>query len=115
MIGWERASAHSSRWGEGIALVTHDECWFNSNDDANYQWIEDGETVLKKKGQGQGLMVSDLFCACHGPIRFGDDETRKIMLPGKNREGRWRSENMIVSYREKQHPNCIGLFLLAQS
>ncbi|ODQ74049.1 hypothetical protein LIPSTDRAFT_69589 [Lipomyces starkeyi NRRL Y-11557] len=31
------------------------ECWFNSNDYANHQWIEDGETVLKKKCQRETL------------------------------------------------------------
>ncbi|KAK9312233.1 hypothetical protein V1522DRAFT_414341 [Lipomyces starkeyi] len=48
-------------------------------------------------------MVSDLFCALHGPIWFGDDEARKIMFPRKNREGWWRSENMICQLQKTTH------------
>ncbi|ODQ69436.1 hypothetical protein LIPSTDRAFT_187160 [Lipomyces starkeyi NRRL Y-11557] len=47
-----------------------DEWYFHSNDDNAITWTERGESIIKKKGQGLGLMVSDFYCACHGPLRF---------------------------------------------
>ncbi|KAK9482897.1 hypothetical protein V1527DRAFT_474827 [Lipomyces starkeyi] len=74
-----------------IVLITHDECYFNSNDDNAVTWTERGESIIKKKGQGLGLMVSDFYCACHGPLRFEQHTSRVILEPGKNRDGYWKS------------------------
>jgi hypothetical protein len=49
-----------------IVLVTHDECYFNSNDDPAVTWKAHDESVIKKKGQRMGLMLSEFYCACHG-------------------------------------------------
>ncbi|KAK9359678.1 hypothetical protein V1504DRAFT_457248 [Lipomyces starkeyi] len=31
-----------------IVLVTHDECYFHSNDDDAVTWTENGESIIKK-------------------------------------------------------------------
>ncbi|KAK9241586.1 hypothetical protein V1506DRAFT_550303 [Lipomyces tetrasporus] len=87
-----------------VVLVTHDECYFNSNDDVTITWTEKGESTIKKKGQGLGLMVSDFYCACHGSPRFDDQYAREIIEPVRivtasgfpmtwynNLEGPWKS------------------------
>ncbi|KAK9315229.1 hypothetical protein V1524DRAFT_430386 [Lipomyces starkeyi] len=66
-------------------LVTHDECYFSSNDDNVC------ESVIKK---GLGLIVSDFYCACHGPLRFENQYARTIIEPGKHRDGYWTSDHM---------------------
>ena len=39
-------------------IVTHDECIFYSNDSQQSMWLQEGESVLKKKGNGGSIMVS---------------------------------------------------------
>ncbi|KAJ8101608.1 hypothetical protein POJ06DRAFT_237718 [Lipomyces tetrasporus] len=65
-----------------VVLVTHDECYFNSNDDVTITWTEKGESTIKKNGQGLGL-ISDFYCACHGSLRFDDQYAREIIEPGR--------------------------------
>ncbi|KAK9376167.1 uncharacterized protein V1513DRAFT_440909 [Lipomyces chichibuensis] len=67
-----------------IVLVTRDECYFNSNDDVAITWTAKGESIIKKKGQGLGLMVSDFYCACHGSLQFDSQYAREIIEPGKD-------------------------------
>ncbi|KAK9319348.1 hypothetical protein V1517DRAFT_357936 [Lipomyces orientalis] len=82
--------------------VTHDECYFNSNDDVSATWIESGESIIKK-GQGLGLMVSDFYCACRGSIQFEGQYAREIIEPCKNSNGFWGSEdwsdNLVSSWK----------------
>lgn len=118
-------------WEKRKVLVTHDECTFYSNDGKDRFWLMNNESVIKKKGQGSSLMVSDFLCPCHGPLRL-DEETarrlnlpvaaREIILPGKNRQGWWKSEDMVKQLREKAlpifaalHPNDVGIFVFDQS
>ena len=39
-------------WESKHVLVTHDKCTFYSNDTKASMWMEDGESITKKKGQG---------------------------------------------------------------
>lgn len=57
-------------------LVTRDESTFYSNDNKQVLWLEYGESVLRKKGPGGSIMVSDFLCACHGPMKL-DPKTAK--------------------------------------
>jgi hypothetical protein len=102
-------------------LVTHDEWYFNSNDDKTVTETEKGESIIKKKGRGLGLMVSDFYCACHGSLCFEEEFARQIIEPGKNRDGYWTSDDMVsqltagIPIFEKLHPGCVGLFCFDQS
>ncbi|KAK9357257.1 hypothetical protein V1504DRAFT_87280 [Lipomyces starkeyi] len=100
-----------------IVLVTHGECCFNSNDGKAVTWTEKGESIIKKKGLGLGLMVSDFYCACHGPLRFEDEFARQIIEPGENRDGYSTSDATVsqltaaIPIFEKLHPD-VSAFLL---
>ncbi|ODQ72304.1 hypothetical protein LIPSTDRAFT_322437 [Lipomyces starkeyi NRRL Y-11557] len=78
-----------------IILIIHDEYYLNSNDDNATTWTERGESVIKKKGQGLGLMVSDFYCTCHGPYQT----SRVILEPGKTKP--------CESWKAKRHENNI--------
>ena len=73
-------------------------------------------------------MISDFLCPCHGPMKVTDQQAREngltspsareIIKAGKNRDGWWKSEDMVRQLKEKAipifnilHPGCIGFFL----
>ena len=84
------------------------------------------ESVIRKKGQGGSVMVSDFLCPCHGRLRLDPDtakeldipaDARKIIKPGKNADGYWTSEHMVKQLTEKAlpifealHPGCTGAY-----
>ena len=112
-------------------IVTHDECIFYAHDDTSKNWLLDDESILKKKGQGRSLMVSDFLCACHGRLKISEEDTarlkipsesREIIHPGKNHDGYWKSDDMVGQLRKKaiplfraMHPEATGVFLFDQS
>jgi hypothetical protein len=59
-----------------IILITHDESTFKANDDQQYVRLENDEQVLKPKGEGRGIMISDFLCHCHGKLIDHDDDAR---------------------------------------
>ncbi|CAG8742330.1 11245_t:CDS:2, partial [Gigaspora rosea] len=71
--------------------VTHDEVYFYANDDNSSFWVEDEESIIKKK-------VKDA-------IRLGlDREARVIIKPGQRADGYWKSEDIVKQLREKAIP-----------
>ncbi|CAG8843988.1 26898_t:CDS:2, partial [Gigaspora margarita] len=43
-------------WDTRHVLVTHDEVYFYANNDNSSFWVEDEESIIKKKGQGSAIM-----------------------------------------------------------
>jgi len=113
-------------------MVTHDESTFYSNDGKSNFWLAKNDSVIKKKGPGGSMMISDFRCACHGPLQISKEQAamlnipseraRLIIYPGKNKDGWRKSEDMVAQLQDLAipifkalHPNCIGLFLFHQS
>jgi hypothetical protein len=98
-----------------LILVWHDESCFSANDGINCFWLEDGEKVLKKKGNGKSLMVSGFLCQCHGLF------SSKTIVPGTNDDGWWTCEDLIEQVKDclkifkDLHPFCDGLFIFDNS
>ena len=44
-----------------IIVITHDESIFSANDGKRQAWIHDGDAILRPKGKGKGIMVSDFL------------------------------------------------------
>ncbi|KAG5457660.1 MAG: hypothetical protein BJ554DRAFT_2270 [Olpidium bornovanus] len=81
---------------------------------------------FRKRVAGGSLMVSDFLCACHGPLRLSAEEAKNcdlpeqariIIQPGKNKDGWWKSTDMVKQLEERAlpifkalHPDCIGMF-----
>lgn len=113
-----------------LVMVTHDESTFYANDDRVVNWKAHDESYIKKKGPGLSIMVSDFLCACHGSLKLDEQTAKDLGIParardyleaGKNREGYWRSEDMVKAVEkaviifEHLHPGCQGLFVFDQS
>jgi len=64
--------------------IYQDEAVYHSNDfqNAGY-WLKPGEHVLKKKGQGQLIMVSGFICERYGNLALPEDlmEANARLLP----------------------------------
>lgn len=44
-----------------IIVITRDECTFSANDGVRKAWSREGDTFLRPKGRGQGIMTSDFW------------------------------------------------------
>lgn len=98
-------------------LVVHDESVFYANDGRRMIWKEAFESILRKKSLGSSIMVSEFLCECHGPMK----NVRKIIKPGKNRDGYWTGADVVQQARdavkefERLHPGCVAVFSFDQS
>ena len=102
-------------------LIFHDESIFHSNDDQGWMWGEKGKTILKLKGQGHGIMVSDFIDEHNGFLTLTDTEyeqskqiypdlqqhARRLLKYGAEFEGHWNSENSW--YKLKQQLKLLRL------
>jgi len=104
-----------------LILVVHDESIFQAND-VSKGWVEEGKTILRKKGEGRSLMVSDMYCECHGRLQDEFGETRVLWNVGKNYDGYWTNKDLVKNLKEKAipiferlHPGCKAVFMLDNS
>ena len=44
-----------------VIVITHDECTFSANDGVRRAWTRKGDTYLRPKGRGQGIMTSEFL------------------------------------------------------
>lgn len=105
-----------------IVFVTHDESTFYANDGKNNLWLAEGETLIRKKGQGSSLMVSEFQCPCHGTMRDKGWIARTFLKAGVGRDGWWTSAEMINQLKNDAiplfnmlHPGCTAVFLFDNS
>jgi len=79
-----------------LILVTHDECIFLAYDKSQSLWIPNGEQLLRKKGNGRSIHISDFLTdvcghlALSDEIQVSDDFSKEaciIMNLGKNNDG----------------------------
>ena len=92
-----------------LVLIFHDESIFHSNDDQGWMWGEKGKTILKPKGQGRGIMVSDFIDEHNGYLALTDAEyeqgkqtypdlqqqARKLLKYGAEFEGYWNNDKFL--------------------
>jgi len=81
-----------------VVQVTHDESCCHAHDGKKTMWLQVGEQLLRKKGDGKSIMVSGFMCPCHGPL---DMET---IEPGANADGYWTNTRMAA------HVSCFFFF-----
>ena len=55
-------------------MLYHDESTFHSNDGQGWIWAEVGKQLIRPKGQGRGIMVSDFIDEHNGYLRLSDEE-----------------------------------------
>ena len=88
-----------------IVVITHDECTFSANDGIRKAWIRKGDTFLRPKGRGQGIMTSE-FILPFGRLNLAflspkrreeivqetgliETEAVEVFEYGKNNDGYW--------------------------
>ena len=90
-------------------IFYHDESTFQSNDDQSTFWGEKGTAIMRPKGKGAGIMVSDFIDEKNGYLRLTQEEydqakqtdpdiwidARTFLEYGENREGYWNSERFM--------------------
>lgn len=109
-------------------VFCHDESTFQSNEDQSLQWGMKGTMVMKPKGKGAGIMVSDFIDEHNGFLSLSDDEYRKaketnpsvkryareFLEYGENRDGYWNRDkfmaqmNRAVEIAEIKYPKSAG-------
>ncbi len=62
----------ASNW-ENTIFWFHDESTFNANDDETTMWKDETMSVMKPKGRGAGLMVSDFIEERGGNLALSDE------------------------------------------
>jgi hypothetical protein len=118
-----------------IILVTHDESTFSANDGRRSCWVKEGESILRPKGRGRGIMVSG-FLTGSGRLRVRDEVTDDELLRegverdptvyfqyGDKGEGYWKGEDMVQQVLDKAIPvfekeygkDCKACFLFDNS
>ena len=61
-------------WRSKTVVFCHDESTFQSNEDQTLQWRLKGSKMMKPKGKGAGIMVSDFINEHHGFLALSDEE-----------------------------------------
>ena len=79
-------------------LVTHDESVFYANDGKKPFWGSAGHQPLRKKGTGLSVHVGD-FLTEVGRLKF-EEEACVIKKPGVNRDGWWKTDDLIKQVTE---------------
>lgn len=109
-----------------IIVITHDECTFSANDGIRKAWTRVGDTFLRPKGRGQGIMVSE-FLLPFGRLNLlslSEEKQREVMEKtgltileavelfeyGKNNEGYWDGAKLHKQVVSKALPIAEALY-----
>ena len=97
-----------------LVLVVQDESCFSSNDGRKTIWKQKDESILRPKGSGRSLMVSEFLCECHGRLRLTKEQqilypeipskAGVIIKPGKEADGYWDNEDLVVQTKTRVIP-----------
>ncbi|KAF8599613.1 hypothetical protein BDV93DRAFT_449148 [Ceratobasidium sp. AG-I] len=119
-----------------IIPVFHDECCFHSNDMKSDGWLKPGQSILRQKGRGRLVHVSDFVAEDTGRLYLTHEQikvqeglpshlrllgfdARKIIYPGKNHDPYWDMpqliEQLAIQIFDITHPNCVMLMVFDQS
>ena len=92
-----------------LVLIYHDESSFHANDGQSWQWSEEDRMIIRPKGQGRGLMISDFIEEHGGYLHLAPEEheiatlsspdlpakARVIFKFGAQGDGYWNNELFI--------------------
>lgn len=115
-----------------LVAVVQDESCFASHEGQRTLWMQKDKNILKPKGPGRSVMVSEFLCECHGRLRLNDDQKRQfpdfpteatvLIKPGSGGDGYWDNDDLTKQIQEKVmpifkvlHPNCDALMLFDNS
>lgn len=63
-----------------VIVITHDECTFSANDGIRKAWTRIGDTFLRPKRRGQGIMVSEFLLpfGCFNLLLLSEEKQKDI-------------------------------------
>lgn len=116
-------------------LVVQDKSIFHVNDCLRLVYLAEGQAVLRQKGNGRAIHVSDFLdeksstgrlCLSDAELETHDKlpadsklnstDARRIIYPGKNSDGWWDMKQLLqqvesaIKIFEYLHPRAIGVF-----
>ena len=118
---------------ERTVVIFHDESIFTANEDQKLQWGSADMHVIRPKGKGAGIMVSDFIDEFNGYLRLTNEElerakvkyganfqkeARMLLEYGESKEGYWTSDKFLsqmdhaVKIAEIKYPKEIGYRLI---
>lgn len=101
-----------------IIMITHDESIFSANDGRRSAWIQEGHSILRPKGKGKGIMVSDFLLPWSRLNLFSLSNERQLELTnsgipaeaavyfeyGSGNEGYWTGDHLLQQIVDKALP-----------
>ena len=101
-----------------VIMITHDESTFSANDGRRRVWTLDGHGILRPKGRGKGIMVSDFLLPWSrlnlfslSPEKQQELATQGVPLEaavyfeyGKTDDGYWTGEELLDQVVKKALP-----------
>lgn len=107
-----------------IIMITHDESIFSANDSRRNAWIQEGHNILRPKGKGKGIMVSDFLLPWARLNLKSLPESNQLELnnsgiPGEaatyfeyrsGNEGYWTGDHLLQQILEKALPIAEALY-----
>lgn len=105
-------------------MITHDESTFSANDGRRQAWIEEGHNVLRPKGKGKGIMVSDFLLSWSRLNLESFSSERQLELTslgipfeaavyfeyGSGNEGYWTGDHLREQIAHKALPIAEALY-----
>ncbi|KDQ33601.1 hypothetical protein PLEOSDRAFT_164326 [Pleurotus ostreatus PC15] len=110
-----------------LIVLFQDESTFHANEYAPSLWLREGKNVLRKKGRGRLIHVSDFVTEVSGRLVLFNangeiiEDARQIIYPGTNGDAWWDHEQLLAQVKraiqifETAHPGCHALFIFDQS
>ena len=88
-----------------LVLIVQDKSCFASNEGRKTLWMRKDGSVLRPKGTGRSIMVSEFLCECHGRLKLNKlqmlehpdlpPEATITINPGKHCDGYWDREDLV--------------------
>ena len=114
----QKEKEKSGKYGDGkeIVVVTHDESTFSANDGRRSCWMAEGESILRPKGRGKGIMVSEFLTGAGRLNIRGEVSNEELEKEGLTRDATiyfeygdkadrwWNGEDMVKQVLEKAIP-----------
>ena len=105
-------------------IMIHDESTFSANDGRRKVWTLEGHGILRPKGRGKGIMISDFLLSWSRLNLLSlpqekQDELVSLGLPleaatyfeyGKMEEGYWTGEHLLDQIQKKTLPIAEALY-----
>lgn len=98
ILQMENSLPASGKW---VVVWFHGETIFYANNRRRLTWYhKDADAKPYAKGDGASLMIAHVISANYGFLEDGTRTARRLLKPGKNRDGYFTNNNILEQFRE---------------